>query len=200
MNARPLGNLVLGTAPAAEPVGTDELKTHLHVSGTGSDAYVTAIGKAARELAEAYTNRAFITQTWDLYFDCFPDGTEIPLAKPPLQSVAFVKYIDAAGTEQTWGTANYFVDDKRQPPRIVKDSAVSWPDTDDRPNAVHVQFVAGYGTAGTMVPESLRHGIKLIAANLMEHRGDRQESGVLNSEPRSLPPAAEHLMFPYRAF
>lgn len=193
-------SLTLGTAPAAEPVTTDELKTHLNISGTGSDTYVAAIGKAAREHAEAYTNRAFIMQTWDLRLDCFPDGTEIPLAKPPVQSVAFVKYIDEAGVQQTWGTANYYVDPYSQPPRLVRDSDVSWPDIDDRPNAVHIQFVAGYGTAGTSVPESLRHGIKLIAANLSEHKGDRQEGGVLNSEPRSLPPAAEHLMFPYRAF
>lgn len=192
--------LVLGTAPAAEPVGTAELKTHLHIVGTGSDTYVAAINKAAREAAENYTGRAFITQTWDLYLDAFPEGSEIPLPRPPLQSVAFVKYFNEAGTEVTWGTGSYFVDSKRQPPRVVKDPDVSWPDTDERPNAVHVQFVAGYGTGTGDVPESLRHGIKLIAAHMLEHRGDRQEAGIANAEPRMLPPAAEHLMFPYKAW
>lgn len=188
-------SFVLGTGPAAEPVGTAELKTHLHVVGTGSDTYVAAINKAAREAAENYTGRAFITQTWDAYLDAFPAGTEIPLARPPLQSVAFVKYIDEAGVEQTWGTANYFVDTRRHPPRIVKDPAASWPDTDERPNAVHVQFVAGYGTGTGDVPESLRHGIKLIAAHFLEHRGDAEPAGLAE-----MPKAAEHLMFPYKAW
>ncbi len=181
--------------PASEPVATADLKAHLRVFGTSEDALIAGLGTAARQQAEAYTNRSFVTQTWDLALDAFPEGTEIPLPRPPLQSVSYLKYFDAGGTEQTWGTANYFVDAKNVPPRLVRDPAVPWPDTDRRPNAVTIRYMAGYGTAGTDVPESLRLGIKVLAAHLYEHRGDAEPAGLAE-----MPKAAEHIMFPWRAF
>lgn len=185
----------LAAAPAAEPVSTADLRTHLNVAGTAQDAYIAALGTAARQAAEDFTNRAFITQTWDLHLDAFPPGTEIALAKPPLQSVSDVTYVDAAGSTGTLAAAAYHVDAKSQPPRVVLDESASWPETASRPNAVRVRFVSGYGAAGTAVPEALRHAIKMIAAHLYEHRGDAEPAGLAE-----MPKAAEHLMHPWRAY
>ena len=53
---------------------------------TYEDALITGLIKAAREYCEGYQNRAYITQTWELILDAFPDSViQIPL--PPLQWV-----------------------------------------------------------------------------------------------------------------
>ncbi len=51
---------------------------------TYEDSLITGFITAAREYCEGYQNRAYITQTWELLLDEFPDSViQIPL--PPLQ-------------------------------------------------------------------------------------------------------------------
>lgn len=202
-----IGILSLVSPPASEPMGLDELKAHLRVAGTTDDGEIVGMLIAAREAAEAYLNRALVTQTWDWWLPGFPlpDFPErrLVLPKPPLQSVTSVKYIDAAGAEQTYATGNYVVVAPAGPRApagwIERDEDASWPDLDAREDAVRIRFVAGW-TGPEKIPDGIRNGIKLIALHLYEHRGDRQEAGIANAEPRMLPPTAEHLMFPYRIF
>ena len=76
--------LQLVTPPAAEPVSLSEAKEHSRITGTDEDDLITTFIEAAREYCEEYQNRAYITQTWDLSLDEFPDSP-YSLPKPPLQ-------------------------------------------------------------------------------------------------------------------
>ena len=81
-------SLQLNTPPAAEPVTLAEAKAWLRVdTGDDDDALITSLISAARARAEWHTGRAFVTQGWTLWLDCWPSGAcaEIPL--PPLQGV-----------------------------------------------------------------------------------------------------------------
>ena len=57
--------LKLVTAPAAEPVTLAEIKEHLRVDSDLEDALISALITAARQWAETYQGRAYITQTWN---------------------------------------------------------------------------------------------------------------------------------------
>ena len=76
-------SLQLITPPALEPVTLDEAKAHLKVDTTDDDALIERLIAAARARAEWHTGRAFLTQSWILWLDCWPplDVAEIPL--PP---------------------------------------------------------------------------------------------------------------------
>lgn len=144
--------LKLITPPPFEPVSLAEAKLHLKQDDTADDALITALITGAREYCEGFQNRAYIEQTWDLWLDEFPYEDFIKVPKPPLQSVASVKYYDTANTEATFGTDDYFVDDKSNPGRVSLGYSEDWPTTTLRPaNAVVVRFTAGYPTySGTV--------------------------------------------------
>jgi len=165
MNLRP----VLVTAPAVEPVTLAEAKAHLRVDISNDDALITAQIVAARNMAEAITHRAFVTQTWDLYLDSWPSRA-LQLPFPPLQSVTSVKYYSDSAAEQTLTGSNYQVDIASEPGRLILISGSSWPGDSLRDaNGVIVRFVAGYGLAAA-VPQIFKQAILLIVGQFYENR------------------------------
>jgi uncharacterized phiE125 gp8 family phage protein len=83
-----------------------------------------------------------MAQTWDYYLHEFPSVIDLPLS--PVTSVASVKYYDEGGVLQTVSSSNYDADLKSLVPTITPVSGYAWPSTAQKPNAVVVQFVAGY--------------------------------------------------------
>lgn len=156
-------------APASEPLTVAEAKARLRITTGAEDADLTALITQARELCEAECQRAFVTQTLALYLDCFPRCDTIRVPRPPLQSVSWVKYYDAAGVQQTLDPAKYHVAPAGEPGRIVLKSESVWPEVQDgRPEAVEVQFVAGYGAASA-VPAAAKAAILVVMAAAREN-------------------------------
>ena len=161
---------VLLTQPAAEPVSLTELRAHVQVEHSLDDALLTACGVAARVWAENHCRRVFVTQTFEGYCDEFPCSRELMLGHGTLQGVDSVTYFDADGAEQTLDPATYFVDTVRVPGRVWLKNGATWPATESgRPNAVKVQFVAGFGDPAD-VPEPIKSAIKLLAASAYANR------------------------------
>jgi len=164
-------NPYLKTPPAIEPVTLEELKDHLRVDSVDEDALLTGLIAAAREWCEGFQNRAYITQTLQLWLDEWPAGDAIVLPRPPLQSVASVKYYGTDDTEYTLDAADYRVSLYGYKGRVVLNYGKSWPSTTLRPaEAVVVEYDAGYGDDATDVPERARMAIKIVAAHLYENR------------------------------
>lgn len=162
--------LKLITPPVLEPLTTAEAKAHLRVDFSDDDTVIDGYVKAAREMAEAYTWRAFLTQTWDLFLDQFPCGDRLNLPRPPLQSVTGVYYTPEGAAEQTWASSNYHVDTYGEPGGVVLRTGYTWPsDTLQSVNGVRVRFVAGW-TAANLLPVSLVQGVKLVLGHFYENR------------------------------
>ena len=93
--------LTIVTAPTIEPVTVAETREHLRIDEDDEDALLTTFIEIARDYCEGYQNRAYITQTWDLWLDDFPDSPfKIPF--PPLTGQAEITAItceaDVAGS------------------------------------------------------------------------------------------------------
>jgi len=163
--------LSLSTAPTLEPVGIEELKSHLHITNDLEDTYLEGLEVSARRIIESYLRRAIMTQTWDLWLDACQvpnlDYLEIPL--PPLVSVTHLKSYDTTGTESTFSVTKYFVDTVSSPGRICLNTGYTWPSSLRSRKAITVQYVAGWATESA-VPEPIRHGIKLFVARLYQQR------------------------------
>lgn len=151
--------LSLTTGPASEPISLTEAKAQLRLEISADDDLVTDLIQGAREAVEDITKRQLITATWKLTLDAFP--AEIVLPLPPLQSVSSIKYYDTDGNQQTLSSSLYSVDTQSQPGRITPAYGESWPDTRTINNAVEVNFVAGYGDAGSDVPMKIRQAMLL---------------------------------------
>ena len=141
------------TEPTAEPITLDELKNRLRILTCDFDTELTQILTAARKAVELDAKRALVTQTIKLWMDEFPDEDEIELRIVPVQSVTSVKYYDQDGNFQTFSTDNYWTNLIETPAEISLKQSKIWPVTQlERPNAVVVEFVAGYGAASAVPP------------------------------------------------
>ena len=143
------------TGPASEPVTLNEAKLHCHIDGTDEDSSITNLIVAAREYCESYQNRAYITQTIEMTLDGWPRfPVEIP--RPPLASVASIKYYGTDNVEYTLDAANYFVDTSSEPGRICLAHGVSLPTVTLRKiSSVKITYTAGKATASQKVKQSI---------------------------------------------
>lgn len=163
--------LALVTPPVQEPLELAEAKQHLRVLHDAEDTLIGNLIKAARLHTEATTGRALITQTWDYWLSAFPRSGVIELPRPPLVSVAFVKYRDSDGTEQTLDPLSYLAVVPGIIGTVETAPGASWPATQTRRQAVNVRFVAGYGDNPGDVPEDLRTAMLLLIDHLYYNRG-----------------------------
>jgi len=167
--------LTQSIAPAIEPVTLSEAKAHLRVDGTDEDDLITDLIQAAREACEVFTRRQFITATWALTLDEFPDYIELP--RPPLQSVTTLAYVDVDGDDQTLTEGTDFdVDITPLVGYVLPCYGESWPSTLGHIADVTVTYKAGYGLTAASVPSAIKAAIKLLMADLYEHREARTEA------------------------
>ena len=189
--------LILLSPPAVEPVTLAEAKAHLRIDHSDDEAVIDGFIVAARDMVEAATGRALISQTWRLDLAGFPacDGA-IDLPRPPTASVTSIAYTDAAGATQTITPSDYSLSAGAGPraaaAQIVPAYGIYWPATRDQANAVRITFVAGYGATGAAVPAALIAAIKLHLGDLY---ANREGSGAVEMLPN---PTIDRLLAAYR--
>lgn len=191
--------LTLLAQPVSEPLLVSEAKEHLRVDQSVEDPLIAGLIKSARQHCESVTRRALVSQTWKLWLDEFPvDGWPIELPLPPLRSVSSVKYLDAAGAEQTWDASNYTVYAPAGPyaerGKIVPNADVNYPTVQVVLNAVRIEFIAGYGTDAD-VPEALKSWILLRVGELYAHR-EPSVVGVMYTRTG----ADDMMLWPFRSW
>ena len=160
---------ILLVAPATEPITLAEVKLNQRVDQADDDAMITSLIVAARRLAEQRTQRQLITAQWRYSVDAWPG--EIELLYPPLVSVQSVKYIDADGVLQTLSPSLYTTDTASRVGRIVPAFGTYWPTARAVPNAVQVEYTAGYGVAAA-VPAEIKQWMHLAIGVWYENRAD----------------------------
>ena len=169
--------LTITTARALQPVTLAEAKLHLRVDISDDDALITALIIAATDDAEHLMNRAILPQTWQLTMDSWGDdatpGTTsaIYLPRPTVTSITSVKYLQAGDGVLTTMSGSDYVLAAADPyiARVVPAYGKYWPAARAMPEAVRIQFVAGYVDAAS-VPEAIKAWIKLRIGSLYEHR------------------------------
>lgn len=165
-------SLRLITDATAEPIDLADIKAHLRLStaSTAEDALLNSYIKAARYYAENYCKRAFGQQTFQLTLNAFPSsGIELP--RPPLSTASTdlsITYVDTSGATQTLGTTVYTIDHYSEPGRVTTAYDNDWPDTRDQANAVQITFKTGY--LSSVVPEDVKHWMRLRVGTMYEHR------------------------------
>ena len=117
-------SLTLLTPPAAEPVTLAEAKAHLKVDTTADDALISSLITGARARAEWHSGRAFVTQSWTLWLDAWPQNGLIEIPLPPLQSVTQVRLHAPDDASSVLDPSAYQVDAASAPARLLRKSGV----------------------------------------------------------------------------
>lgn len=184
------------TAPTDMVVSLEEAKLHLRVDHDDEDSLIEQIIKATTERAELFQLRAYAQQTFRLTLPRFPNGRTILLPRPPLQSVESIEYTDADGASQTLSSDRYRVDTASEPGRVILIYDDEWPDTRNDPDAVKIEYTAGYADVAD-VPATRRAAILLLIGHLYENR----ETVTVGSGPTfQIPMGPEYLLSPERVF
>jgi uncharacterized phiE125 gp8 family phage protein len=187
--------LKLKTPPAVEPVTAAEAKLHCRIDTDADDTLIASLIKAAREYCEGFQRRAYITQIWELWLDAFPVVDFIEIPRPPLQTIASIKYYDTGGLEAPF--EDFFADINQEPGRAVLNYGKSWPSITLKPaSGVKITFTAGYGSAAAAVPQKVKQAILLLVGAWYEQR----EDFVLASQPLLIPKGVEALLWQERNF
>ena len=203
-----MAGLKVLTEPTQEPVTLQEVKEYLRVDDGTDERVIRPYIESARRFCEEHTGRALMSQTLVLYLDAFEDRFDplwegvrtgpylnyyknyIVLPRSPVTSVTHLKTYDDADTATTFAASKYYVDNAREPARIVLRTGETFPTALRVANAIEVQYVTGY-TSQYNIPEPMRLGILQHIAYLYEHRGDMYDASL------PYPPMLRSLYAPY---
>lgn len=185
------------TGPEAEPLSTEQAKNWLKVDSSADDALIGTLITAARQACEEYLGIRLMSQTVEEVHDDFPTAhhlynpyAEIRLRLGPVQSVTSVKYYDVNGTQQTWATGNYLVNDYGTVASITPVADGTYPVVQDRQAAITIRYVVGYSASGD-VPDTITTAMRLMIGQWYDNRED---------SVRRMPTAAEWLLDKHRIY
>lgn len=202
-------NLSLVTAPATEPITLAEAKEQLRIDTSDEDTYITNLIIAARELAEKYTRLSFINTTWRIFFDQYPflgshygyspsyshelfqspsTAREIFLPRGEIQSVTSVKVYDDSDTSATISSSNYFVSSYNEGSQgyLSFRKNFTLPVINRVKDGLEIEYVAGFGSSASDVPQGIKQGLLEQVAFMYENRGDCDCSSMSKESVRWL--------------
>jgi hypothetical protein len=206
--------LVTNDAPGVLPVDIAFALQHMRAPDDDT-ALVQLYLQAAVNLIEDYTGRALIRKTYCLNLDSWPNYRSfwptfrsyvpseihplwtndnlrsIELRRTPLIAINTVKYYDPATLSLlTMDASNYAADTVSVPGRIVfVENGYTLPDLVKRPDAVQINFDAGYSTKGSGVDASLQVAVLMLATVFYNDR-----SAVTDINAKEMPLHLRHIL------
>lgn len=184
--------LIRTVEPVAEPVTLAEAKAHLRIGHDDDDDLLTGLIRAGRQEVERSTGVALLAQSWRLVLDDLPDSGCILIGVHPLREVSSVTAFGSEGEGSIIAPSDYQVDALSRPARVHFE-ALAMPLR--AMNGLEIDFTAGFGEAGTDVPDLLKRAILLLVAHWYEFRSGYGP----DDQPVSYPPGFDRMVAGYRA-
>ncbi|QDC03016.1 head-tail connector protein [Mesorhizobium sp. 8] len=184
--------LIRTVDPVAEPVTLAEAKAHLRIDHTDDDELLAGLVRAARQEVERSTGMALLLQSWRLVLDDLPESGCALVRIHPLREVQSVTAFGSEGEGAVVDPATYQVDAVSRPARIHFNASVA---PLRAMNGLEIDFTAGFGEAGTDVPDPLKRAILLLVAHWYEFRAGYGPA----DQPVSYPAGFDRIVAGYRA-
>ena len=185
-----MAGLTIVADVSGEPISADNVREYAHIDDGVETTVINNMIKSSRLYVENYLGRSLLNRTLKLSIDYVDEvdqplweGTRIgpdmairrryiQLPRPPVVSVTHVKTFDDADTETTLASSKYYVDNQREPARIVLRNGETWPTALRVANAIEITYVSGYGASRSNVPEAIIQGLLSHISFMYENRGD----------------------------
>ena len=180
---------------SATIVTLSEAKLHCRVDSSDEDTLISNLVTAAVSYLDGYSGilgRALITQTWRVDYAAFEEFMRLPVCN--LISVLTVTYYDVNNAQQTLADTVYSSLSDTGGPFIALKTNQSWPATYIRPDAVRVNWTAGYGAAAANVPMPIRQAALLLVGHWYENRATVNVGNITSIIPFTV----DALIAPFR--
>lgn len=178
--------------PAAEPVTLADAKAHLRIAHDSEDVLLQELIRAAREDLERATGVALNNQNWRLALDAWPSQGCALLCVYPVREILSVTAYGTEGEASLLDPADFELDALSRPARLHFNTRPS-------PlrifNGIEIDFAAGFGEAGTDVPDLLKRAILLLIGHWYEFRAHFAPA----DQPVSYPAAYDRIVASYRS-
>ena len=170
--------------PAVEPVSLAEARANSRIDTTDHDSKLTLSIEAARKWVEEQTETSLVSTQWRWTLDRFPRKRDwLMLPRWPVLSIEAIRYTDADGATQTISLPTVKLrknNDGRG--RIARVDWEAWPTTRVTPDAVEIDFTAGFGPAASDVPAIWKQPILLLVSHWFEN-AEASIVGTIVAEP-----------------
>ena len=208
-----MSGLTTITAAATTPITATEAADYLRLDEGVDTSLLGIMISGAVDFVESYTNRSMINRTLKFSIDYIdeldyplhdgfsvgPDlyyrNTYLALPRPPVVSVTSVKSFADDDTETTFDSSKYYLDNQREPARVVLRRGEVWPTALRVSNAIEVTYVSGYGASASDVPAPLRLALLQYVGYIYENRGDDVTGGARIAR---LPQGIRAMLDPFR--
>lgn len=177
--------------PQSNPIITLDLtilKEHLRIdpSDNSQDLYLRLITKSAVKYAEKYTKRTFFLTDFITYRDSF-NNNFFEIRRSPLQYINSIKYFNKNNDLITVAPDQYYVTREEFYAKILAPKNINWFSniTNERQQAVQIEFTAGYVEDFDDLPQDLQMALLNHINKLYEIRGDCDECTCATALPSS---------------
>lgn len=173
------------TPPRGEPISVAEAKAFLKITHTQEDELFPHLITTARQMAETYTRRKFMTQRLISVLPFRPnhakkeglqrvwtagDRYALFLPRGPLQQVIEVERISEDGDTALISYRGYHLNVHQDPALLVVDDKSGW--------GVRITYEVGYGDNASDVPAPLRQALLRMISTMYQQR-DVLETNLL---------------------
>lgn len=143
-------NEKLITPPTTQAITLAEAKTHLRLTVTSDDVYVTSLIGVATDYVESFCGRKLITQTWEKYYQSWDDISGVPFGQ--LQQIDQITWLDEDGLSDTVAVTDYIVTGVgTDHPAIEIDDDADMSNDLYQVDPIQVRFTCGYYAGGDWV-------------------------------------------------
>ncbi len=178
--------------PTAEPVTLNEAKRALRLDHDSEDELIAGLIRAAREEVEASCGLALIDQSWRLCLGGLPQSGRVFLRRHPIRTIISVTVYGADGEASLVDPGAYRLDAASRPGRL---HFLQAPAPGVATNGIEIDFSAGFGEAGTDVPDLIKRAMLALVAHWFEFRA----GFGAKDQPVSFPAGYDRLIGPWRA-
>lgn len=175
------------TPPVLLPVALEVARAHLRiVDDLSQDDLITAYLHAAAAEIGNRQERQLMSATLRMACGNWPTadctGHRWLKLRGPNCELVEINYYDANNDAQTLDTTDVLIDTSRRTPRLYFASTLSLPEVYFRPDAIQIDFTAGYEAADDLEPTT-RQAILLRLGDYFSHR----ETMSVGAAPGELP-------------
>jgi uncharacterized phiE125 gp8 family phage protein len=173
------------------PVTIEQARFNSRIDCCDFDDQLNLDIAAATKWIQEQTEAALITSTWLWTFDRFPRKTKwLSLPMWPVQSIVKIEYRNESDVWTEIESAKIVLRKNNGRARVALKGWEAWPFAKFTPDAVRVEFVAGFGDESTDVPHIWQRAILLLVTHWFEN----PQAAQTGTEFRTIPFGVESII------